>query len=267
METLRLNDSGQSVLILQELLNKWGYSVAESGLFDSYTDLAVKQMQDDIGLAMDGVVGPKTWTILHDKFQFILHSLRITEQDYKDVASFLDVDVATVKAVKSVETGFSRGFVDIEKPVILFEGHIFWQQLKREGLEPEDFVRGNEDILYPKWSREHYVGGEKEYSRLSRAIDIHRAAALSSASWGLFQIMGFNYATCGSGSLDEFVESMKSSEGSQLKLFAQFIKRNSLDRCLRELNWSEFARRYNGPSYAVNRYDEKLSAAYQRYKF
>ncbi|MFI3292481.1 MAG: N-acetylmuramidase family protein [Rikenellaceae bacterium] len=266
METIRLGSTGDSVTKLQELLNKWGYATPINGIFDDDTNSAVCQMQDDRSLTVDGVVGSKTWTILQDDFELTLHSLRIKEQDYVDVANFLDVDVAAVKAVKSVETGFSRGFVDVEKPVILFEGHIFWQQLEKNGLTPGDYVNGNEDILYSKWSRGHYVGGKGEYDRLNRAISIHRVAALASASWGLFQIMGFNYASCGCSGVEDFVGKMQKDEGTQLNIFAQFIKSNSLDKHLRDLNWSEFARRYNGPSYAQNKYDTKLHDAYERYK-
>ncbi len=266
MNTVRKNDTGGDVTTLQELLNKWEYPVAVTSLFDDATDVAVRQMQDDRSLTIDGVVGAKTWAILQDEKELLLHTLRIREQDYVSVANFLDVDVAAVKAVKSVETGYGRGFIDVEQPVILFEGHIFWQQLEKVGLSPADYVDGNSDILYSSWSRNHYLGGASEYTRLNRAIEIHRTAALASASWGLFQIMGFNYVSCGCSGVEDFVEKMQSSEGAQLEIFAQFIKSNSLDKYMRDLNWSEFARRYNGPSYAQNQYDTKLDAAYQRYK-
>ncbi len=266
MEVLRLNSSGDSVAKLQGLLNKWGYDLAASGVFDDRTDRAVRQMQSDLDLVVDGVVGSKSWAILQDERAMVLHPLRITEESYVEVAGFLDVDVAAVKAVKSVETGSrGRGFFALGKPAILFEGHIFWRELEKIGLLPSDYLAENSDILYSKWSREHYVGGVGEYGRLDRAIAIHHAAALSSASWGLFQIMGFNYAPCGCSNVEEFVDKMKRDESTQLDLFARFIKSNSLDRYLRERNWAEFARRYNGASYAQNSYDQKLFEAYQRY--
>jgi hypothetical protein len=34
---------------------------------------------------------------------------------------------------------------------------------------------------------------------------------------------------------------------------------------LRDKDWAGFARRYNGPAYAENKYDEKLSAAYEKF--
>ena len=36
-------------------------------------------------------------------------------------------------------------------------------------------------------------------------------------------------------------------------------------RAARDLRWADFARRYNGPRYAENRYDEKMAEAYTRY--
>jgi hypothetical protein len=36
-------------------------------------------------------------------------------------------------------------------------------------------------------------------------------------------------------------------------------------RAMREKNWAEFARRYYGEDYAVNRYDTRLKAAYENF--
>ena len=66
--------------------------------------------------------------------------------------------------------------------ILCIEGHIFWNELKKRGKNPEDYTTYNEDILYPKWSKEHYKGGIKEYERLERAIAIDEEAAISSAS-------------------------------------------------------------------------------------
>lgn len=52
----------------------------------------------------------------------------------------------------------------------------------------------------------------------------------------------------------------------QLDLFVRFIKGNKWDVFLRNKDWGSFARRYNGPGYAQNKYDKKLAAAYEKYK-
>lgn len=266
MNLLRLKDVENDVITLQQLLCQWGYTVDVTSIFDEQTDMAVRRFQKDQRLSSDGIVGNKTWNVLQDKSSMEKFSLRLTEVDFIRAAHILGTDAAAIHAVQEVETGGRGGFFAAGRPAILFEGHIFWSQLKKNGLNPEDYVDGNEDILYPKWTKEHYKGGMDEYKRLSKAMKIHNKSAVCSASWGLFQIMGFNYAACGCTNAREFVEKMCSSEGAQLDLFVSFLKSNGWDKYLRSLDWAEFARHYNGPSYAQNKYDEKLQKAYLKYK-
>ncbi len=191
--------------------------------------------------------------------------MKITASDYTRVASLLGVETAVVKAVAEVESGGKGGFLSDGRPVILFEGHVFWQQLRQRGISPEAYAPGNENILYPKWDRRHYRGGTAEYTRLERAVRIHEEAALSAASWGMFQLMGFNASLCGYTSAATFAEAMHTSEGVQLEAFVRFILARDLDCCLRLHDWAAFARAYNGPDYALNRYAERLAAAYSRH--
>lgn len=194
------------------------------------------------------------------------NSGRLIDEDFTQVAELLGCEPAALKAVQQVETGGRGGFFSPGRPAILFEGHIFWTQLKKRGGNPEDYVKGNENILYPKWEKGHYKGGIGEYDRLEQARKINREAADASASWGMFQIMGFNYAACGEESIESFVRSMCESEFKQLLLTANFIKKNSqMLQALQARDWAVFAKCYNGPAYAQNRYDVKLEAAYQKY--
>jgi hypothetical protein len=266
MQTIRINSRGGDVFTLQELLKEWGYDIPATGYFGQMTDKAVRDFQTKGRLTADGIVGRRTWELLMDKDARLLATLRLKEEDFVKSAEALNVEVATVKAVQEVETGGRGGFFAPDRPSILFEGHIFWSQLKKKGVNPEDYLEGNEDILYPKWTKEHYCGGIKEYDRLEKAMMIDEEAAISSASWGLFQIMGFNHKVCGCEDVKEFVERMKENEGSQLALFTAFVQSNKLDDFLREKDWAGFAKRYNGPAYAENRYDEKLKNAYEKHK-
>lgn len=66
--TLRTGSSGEDVKELQTLLIKAGYSCGKfgaDGKFGNSTLEAVKAFQADRGLAVDGVVGTKTWTELN----------------------------------------------------------------------------------------------------------------------------------------------------------------------------------------------------------
>ena len=65
--TLRRGSRGTYVMALQTMLVNRGYDVGTAGVdgdFGSGTLKAVRQFQQDAGLVMDGVVGPKTWAAL-----------------------------------------------------------------------------------------------------------------------------------------------------------------------------------------------------------
>jgi peptidoglycan hydrolase-like protein with peptidoglycan-binding domain len=52
------------VQTLQHLLRARGHALTVDGDFGPKTDAAVRAFQDDEGLAVDGIVGPNTWTAL-----------------------------------------------------------------------------------------------------------------------------------------------------------------------------------------------------------
>lgn len=181
----------------------------------------------------------------------------LTEEDYKKASKLLDVDIATIKAVAEVESA-GNGFLLNGQPKILFEGHWFHKLTGGRFTNP-----GNANISYPTWKTDYY--NENQHARLAKAVRLDREAALKSASWGKFQIMGFNYARAGFDNLQSFINAMYDSEGAQLLAFVNFVKNEKLDGYLKKQDWAGFARRYNGPSYAKNRYDTKLANAYKKY--
>lgn len=188
----------------------------------------------------------------------------LTEKDYKDAAQMLNCEVAAIKAVAEVEAS-GDGFLDDGSPKILFEGHFFWRELKAKKIDPSMHRRGNEDILYPTWER-HYKGGKAEYSRLEKATKIDEEAALRSASWGTFQILGKWAEDLGYDDVFDFVYSIRSGARENLMAFVAFVKFHKLDDNLRDLDWEGFAKGYNGSDYKENKYDAKMAAAYKKYK-
>lgn len=101
---------------------------------------------------------------------------------------------------------------------------------------------------------------------MDKAKKIHKEAALCSASYGLFQIMGFHATSLGFTSAEEFVNFMDKSEANQLEAFGRFLKKNNLVNYLKKKDWAGFAKRYNGPGYKQNKYDTKMANAYAKYK-
>lgn len=62
---LRRGDRGQDVVHLQTRLTAMGYGVGKiDGIFGVKTLEAVKAFQIENGLAVDGIVGPKTWAVV-----------------------------------------------------------------------------------------------------------------------------------------------------------------------------------------------------------
>lgn len=260
-----------SVIHLQNLLVKVGFTLAIDGDFGAVTKAAVIAFQEKQGLLADGVVGEKTWTTLLSPgtAEAPTDNRFIGEADFMAAADQLKIEVATIKAVYKVESN-GKGFIG-DKPKILFEGHIFWRRLKELGLRPEAYVKGNEDILYPSWTKQFYQGGTGENRRLERAMLIHEDAARESASWGLFQIMGFHWKNLDYSSVGDFVTRMESHERDQLEAFCRFISKTknrdgkSLAQLLALKDWAGFAYGYNGAGYRQNAYDDKLRENYRKF--
>ncbi len=269
---LKLKSKGDAVAMLQELLNEFKYELVVDGIFNAVTDAAVRDFQKKNQLVSDGEVYTKTWTKLITKAPVDIGRMEekfLKEQDMMDLANELGIELAVVKAVNSVESS-GRGFTIDGRTKILFEGHVFWKQLIARNINPETLVKGNEDVLYLKWTKKFYLGGKAEYDRLNKAIAISKSkdvaeAAYASASYGLFQIMGFHYKSLGFDDIIAFVGTMKENEGEQLRVFAKFVEINNLIKYLKNKQWAEFALRYNGTGFKANKYDEKLEKAYQKY--
>lgn len=272
MRTIKAGAKSPEVYYLNELLAKLKYNVIVSDYFGTETDKSIRDFQLKNNLVVDGVVGLKTWSTLLEKSKngFSSNNKLLSEQDLINFSKQFNLELAVVKAVNEVESN-GKGFLIDGRPKILFEGHAFWDELKKRNINPKSYVNSNtQDILFEKYTKKYYVGGTAEYTRLEKARNLAQDkrfidAANSSASWGLFQIMGFNAISIGYKSIDEFVEKMNQSEGEHLKAFGLFLEKNNLIGLLRNKNWASFALKYNGPAYKTNKYDEKLMKAYQKY--
>ena len=61
---VRKGDQQHPVQTLQYLLRARGHNLTVDGIFGSGTDAAVRAFQQQKGLAVDGIVGPVTWSAL-----------------------------------------------------------------------------------------------------------------------------------------------------------------------------------------------------------
>jgi peptidoglycan hydrolase-like protein with peptidoglycan-binding domain len=63
-QIIRTGSNGDAVKIAQALLNSKGYPLVSDGIFGPRTDAATRRFQSDNRLAVDGIVGPDTWSVL-----------------------------------------------------------------------------------------------------------------------------------------------------------------------------------------------------------
>jgi len=181
----------------------------------------------------------------------------LSEAELVRVAADIGVGLPALWAVMTVETR-GCGFLPDRRPLVLFERHVFHKR-----------TDGRFDTVAPDLSDPTAGGygadGAFQHERLARAIALDRKAALESTSWGLGQVMGYNAASVGFVDVEDMVQAMSDSEDAQFQAMAGFIKANNLSLCLQQGDWEGFARRYNGPDFKKNRYDEKLAAEHARY--
>lgn len=186
----------------------------------------------------------------------------ITKENYKDAASRIGCEPAVVRAVDIVEA--PRGGFDAQgRLTLLFEPHIFYKELKKQGIDPIPLAKQHPTLLSPVWNPQLYGPSSRQWGKLEQAITINKTAALKSASYGRYQILGQNFRSAGFSSPEAMVTAYKQGEVQQLNSFVQYILNNGLDDELRAKDWKSFARQYNGPLYWKNAYDTKLAKAYE----
>lgn len=189
--------------------------------------------------------------------EFVGKSEPISRDGLAAVADALSVKAAEIWAVLAVETS-GCGYIADRRPQILFERHIFHK------LTNGAFDDG--DISDPKPGG-YGPSGTHQYGRLAQAIAKDRTAALKSASWGLGQVLGTNFAASGFADVEIMVSTLIDSEDAQLAAMASFLKESRLDAALRAHDWTSFARGYNGPGFAKNNYDTRLRGEFNKFTF
>lgn len=201
-------------------------------------------------------------------------------EDFAAAAKRLGCTVAQIRAVWEVESGGGwfedmradilaldgpGGFLDGPAlPKILFEAHIFDRYTEGK------FRNSHPNLSSPRWNRALYVGGQGEYARLHRAMQLDRHAALMSASVGGAQIMGFNHKAAGFDTVEAFWEAMKTSERAHLDAFVSFVESKKLQPAVRRISNvhadnEAFASGYNGVGFRANGYHVKIARAHAKW--
>ncbi len=179
-------------------------------------------------------------------------SAPLTADEFQSTLTALNADAAAVWALLEVESG-KAGYLPDRRPQILFERAVFHQRTKGA------YDQSHPGISAPTWGG--YSGGAAEYTRLAEAYALSPDDALQSASWGIAQVMGFNFAESGFTSPSDYVQAACASEGAQLQAFQTFLQHTGIAAALAAHDWDTVARKYNGPA-QVAVYSGRLAQNY-----
>jgi hypothetical protein len=179
-------------------------------------------------------------------------SLPLSSADFQSALTALQTDAAAVWALLEVESG-KAGYLPDRRPQILFERAVFHTRTSGQ------YDATHPGISAPTWGG--YSGGAAEYTRLAEAYALSPDDALQSVSWGIAQVMGFNYSPSGYTSAEDYVESSCASEGEQLLAFQNFLLHTGVAPALAAHDWYSVALHYNGPG-QTSLYASRLATNY-----
>jgi len=166
---------------------------------------------------------------------------------------------------KNIEIGKLKTFLKVESSGKPFNGD--YPTLRFE------CVRYNKRVIEENKvscdTSKYKYGGSKDTGQEAflKAIEKDRNQALLQTSYGVGQIMGFNYQAAGYNSVEDYYKAMFNEE-KQIEAFLNFIlSKNLLKTELQkgDTNWETVASVYNGKDYKTNNYGNKLEQAYQLY--
>ncbi|WP_081738791.1 N-acetylmuramidase domain-containing protein [Mesorhizobium ciceri] len=180
-----------------------------------------------------------------------------------DIADHLKCEPSALQAVAEVEsagqvTAMVKGRME---PLIRWEGHYFDQRLTGS----QRAVARAQGLASPTAGAvKNPASQAKRWEIVTRATLINRQAALESFSIGLGQVMTAHWKRLGFASVDAMIARARDSAAGQIDIMARFIEKFGLADELQRLDFTGFARGYNGSGFRKNGYHLKMAAAYQR---
>lgn len=195
----------------------------------------------------------------------------LTTRDWLGAAWFLDCKPSAIRAFAEVESP-TGGYLPTGEPTILFERHTFHKLTngKYDGAKAPGLSDRYDTISspVPSYKDKSYGPRSKQHARLAAAVNLDRDAALQSASWGAFQVMGFNWRRCGYGSLQAFINGMiDGGEREHLVALCCFVRSDArLHKAVRDLDWETVAELYNGKGFRATGYHLKMADAFEGFE-
>lgn len=203
---------------------------------------------------------------------------QLTEADYQAAANEIGCETEVIKAIEKIESGGRTGFDERNRPIILYERHVFSRNTQPPGKYDRAYpdissckgysLKRKDDVINEQEQRQNYyaVSSDANYKRLAKAYQLDRDAALKACSWGKFQVLGENFKELGFTSVRHMVDAHVKGQAGHLQAFVGFVKSKGMQIAMKEKNWEKIARAYNGKSFKKFKYDERIQKAYEDLK-
>lgn len=177
-------------------------------------------------------------------------------------AAALGVPAERFYGVMAAESG-GKPYSDVGAVVIRFEPHVFLRRSGATVLLPGMSAPTSEE------GRRRHGGQAAEWDAFRRAWEINPEAAAASTSYGVGQIMGFNFGTTGYPSAVAMYNDVVQRPMAQFDVFVNFIRNSPrIYSALAAGDYPTFVRYYNGAavgSAANDDYVSRMLAAQQQF--
>ncbi|TIX73396.1 MAG: DUF3380 domain-containing protein, partial [Mesorhizobium sp.] len=180
-----------------------------------------------------------------------------------DLAGKLKCAPAALQAAAEVESA-GQTFALVkgrQEPLVRWEGHYFDARLT---AAQRAVARAQGLASLKAGAVKNPSSQAARWALITRATLINRQAALESFSIGLGQVMTAHWKKLGFGSVDDMIKRARESAAGQIDLMARYIDKFGLDDELQRLDFTAFARGYNGSGFRKMGYHLKMAAVYQR---
>ncbi|CAN5286361.1 hypothetical protein BH11PSE10_BH11PSE10_04400 [soil metagenome] len=191
---------------------------------------------------------------------------KLSDADFEAAAAQLGKGIASalLRAFAEVESGGKSGFGASGLPIIAYEGHVFRKYTHRQHDDAHPYL----SYKYLKKAGPQWQHNNKDqataWATLGAAMALDHDAALLACSWGMFQVMGFNFEACGYADVDAFVAAMKAGQKGQLLAFVGYCKKKKgMVAALQAKDFAKMAALYNGEDYGD--YDRRIEKAYKKH--
>lgn len=172
-----------------------------------------------------------------------------TEQDWINAARALKCPPENLLAVRAVESG-GAAFNSDGRLVIAYEDHWFGKLTSYRYLKSHPHLsrRGFKHVrdVGPSDPHPHKLNQTERWMLLAQACELDFDAAIQSCSYGMWQVMGFNYKPLSFSSPMHMIEVMYQGHEGQWECFLRYCRAKGCLEALRQGDWAKFETLYNG---------------------